>query len=62
MGHQDDEHAGDGGVDHAAGTPRFFQGAEDFDLELIASRTRDANIQELTYRPTLHVWLLLFNR
>lgn len=26
----------------------------DFDLELIESRTLDGNIQELTYRPTLH--------
>ena len=33
----------------------IFQGAADFDLELIESRTLDGNIQELTYRPTLHV-------
>ena len=26
-----------------------------FDLELIESRTLDGNIQELIYRPTLHV-------
>ncbi|MGH2719179.1 MAG: dihydrofolate reductase family protein, partial [Actinomycetota bacterium] len=26
----------------------------DFDLELIEARTLDNNIQELTYRPTLH--------
>jgi hypothetical protein len=27
----------------------------DFDLELIESRTLDGHIQELIYRPTLHV-------
>jgi dihydrofolate reductase len=32
----------------------IFRGAADFDLELIESRTLDGNIQELTYRPTLH--------
>ena len=32
----------------------IFHGAADFDLELIESRTLDRNIQELTYRPTLH--------
>ena len=32
-----------------------LQGAADFDLELIESRTLDGNIQELIYRPTLHV-------
>jgi dihydrofolate reductase len=32
----------------------IFGGAADFDLELIASRTLDSNIQELTYRPALH--------
>src|ERR1044071_7763738 len=32
-----------------------FQGAADFDLELLESRTLDGNIQELVYRPTLHV-------
>ncbi|MFJ2173568.1 dihydrofolate reductase family protein [Streptomyces sp. NPDC087851] len=32
----------------------IFQGAADFDLELLDSRTLDANIQELIYRPTLH--------
>jgi dihydrofolate reductase len=31
-----------------------FQGAADFDLELIESRTFDGHIQELIYRPTLH--------
>ncbi|MHC9292998.1 dihydrofolate reductase family protein [Mycobacterium sp. LTG2003] len=32
----------------------IFEGAPDFDLELIESRTLDGHIQELTYRPTLH--------
>jgi dihydrofolate reductase len=36
------------------GEDPIFQGAADFDLELIESRTLDGNIQELTYRPTLH--------
>jgi dihydrofolate reductase len=36
------------------GDDPIFQGAADFDLELIESRTLDADIQELTYRPTLH--------
>jgi dihydrofolate reductase len=33
----------------------IFQGAADFDLELIEHRTLDGHIQELIYRPTLHV-------
>jgi dihydrofolate reductase len=37
------------------GSDAIFQGAADFDLELIESRTLDGNIQELTYRPALHV-------
>ncbi len=37
------------------GLEPIFQGAADFDLELIESRTLDGNIQELTYRPSLHV-------
>jgi dihydrofolate reductase len=37
------------------GDEPIFQGAADFDLELIESRTLDGNIQELIYRPTLHV-------
>jgi dihydrofolate reductase len=37
------------------GVAPIFQGAADFDLELIESRTLDGNIQELIYRPTLHV-------
>jgi dihydrofolate reductase len=36
------------------GTDLIFQGAADFDLELIESRTLDGHIQELIYRPTLH--------
>ncbi|WP_433333657.1 dihydrofolate reductase family protein [Spirillospora sp. CA-294931] len=36
------------------GTDSIFQGAADFDLELIKSRTLDGHIQELVYRPTLH--------
>ncbi|MEU6843826.1 dihydrofolate reductase family protein [Streptomyces sp. NPDC046716] len=31
-----------------------FAGAEDFDLELLESRTLDGDILELSYRPTLH--------
>src|SRR6185503_5303432 len=37
------------------GDDPIFQGAADFDLELIESRTLDDNIQELIYQPTLHV-------
>jgi dihydrofolate reductase len=37
------------------GVDPIFQGAADFDLELIEGRTLDGNIQELIYRPTLHV-------
>ncbi|MEU0947849.1 dihydrofolate reductase family protein [Streptomyces canus] len=36
------------------GLDPVFRGAEDFDLELLESRTLDRNIQELVYRPTLH--------
>ena len=36
------------------GTEPIFQGAADFDLELIESRTLDGHTQELIYRPTLH--------
>src|SRR5881392_110641 len=32
----------------------IFQGAADFDLELVENRTLDGHIQELIYRPTLH--------
>ncbi|MCG5463505.1 dihydrofolate reductase family protein [Micromonospora sp. MED01] len=37
------------------GTEPIFQGAADFDLELIKSRTLDGRTQELVYRPTPHV-------
>ena len=37
------------------GVAPIFQGAADFDLELTESRMLDGHIQELIYRPTLHV-------
>ncbi|MET7740928.1 dihydrofolate reductase family protein [Streptomyces sp. NPDC005385] len=37
------------------GLEPIFQGASDFDLELIEHRTLDGHIQELIYRPTAHV-------
>src|SRR5579859_1934438 len=37
------------------GLDPIFKGAADFDLELIESRTLDGHIQELVYRPALHV-------
>jgi dihydrofolate reductase len=36
------------------GTDPIFQGAADFDLELVENRTLDGHIQQLVYRPTLH--------
>ena len=36
------------------GLEPIFQGAADFDLELVESHTLDGHIQELVYRPTLH--------
>ena len=36
------------------GLDPIFQGAADFDLELVENRTLDGDIQELVYRPTLH--------
>src|SRR5918997_1558418 len=36
------------------GVDPIFQGAADFDLELIEHRTLDGHTQELVYRPTLH--------
>ena len=36
------------------GISPIFQGAADFDLELVEHRTLDTHIQELIYRPTLH--------
>ena len=36
------------------GLDPIFQGAADFDLELLEQRTLDRDIQALVYRPTLH--------
>jgi dihydrofolate reductase len=36
------------------GKSPIFEGAADFDLELLESRTLDGRIQELVYKPTLH--------
>src|SRR5215218_3002896 len=36
------------------GADPIFQGAADFDLELLEHRTLDGHTQELVYRPTLH--------
>jgi dihydrofolate reductase len=36
------------------GAKPIFEGAADFDLELLETRTLDGHIQELIYRPTLH--------
>ena len=36
------------------GQAPIFQGAADFDLELVENRTLDGDIQELIYRPTRH--------
>ncbi|KFC61742.1 Dihydrofolate reductase [Devosia sp. LC5] len=36
------------------GTEPLFQGAQDFDLELLETRTLDGRIQEFIYRPSLH--------
>jgi dihydrofolate reductase len=37
-----------------SGEEPIFQGAADFDLELLEQRTLDGHTQELVYRPTLH--------
>jgi dihydrofolate reductase len=37
-----------------SGEAPIFEGAADFDLELIEHRTLDGRTQELIYRPTLH--------
>jgi dihydrofolate reductase len=37
------------------GVDPIFQGAADFDLELLEHRTLDGHTQELIYRPTRHV-------
>jgi dihydrofolate reductase len=36
------------------GVDPIFQGAADFDLELVENRTLDGHTEELIYRPTLH--------
>jgi dihydrofolate reductase len=36
------------------GADPIFEGAADFDLSLVETRTFDGHIQELIYRPTLH--------
>jgi dihydrofolate reductase len=41
-------------VSGQTGQEPVFEGASDFDLELIESRTFDGRIQELIYRPHLH--------
>ena len=41
-------------VSGQTGTRPIFEGAGDFDLELIESRTLDGHTQELIYQPTLH--------
>ena len=37
------------------GSDPIFRGADDFDLELLESRTLDGSIQELIYRPSPHL-------
>lgn len=44
------------------GDDPIFADAADFDLELIESRTLGGGIQELTYRPTLHVSISLSDK
>jgi dihydrofolate reductase len=41
-------------VSGQTGARPVFDGAADFDLELLESRTLDGHTQELIYRPTLH--------
>jgi len=41
-------------INGQTGLDPVFEGASDFDLELIEKRTLDDHIQELTYRPRLH--------
>ena len=43
------------GITGQTGLDPIFQGAADFDLELIERRALDGHTQELIYRPTLHV-------
>jgi hypothetical protein len=37
------------------GTDPVLGGAADFDLQLLERRSLDGGIQELVYRPTLHI-------
>jgi dihydrofolate reductase len=37
-----------------SGLDPVFQGADDFDLELLEQRTLDGSIEELIYAPSLH--------
>jgi hypothetical protein len=50
--------SGPGGQRIAAqtGDEPVFAGPEDFDLELLESRTLDGATRELIYRPTLRTW------
>ena len=41
-------------INGQTGEDPIFQGAADFDLELVESRTLDGHTLELIYRPTLH--------
>lgn len=41
-------------ISGSTGTSPILQGAGDFDLELLESRTLDGHTQELVYRPTPH--------
>jgi dihydrofolate reductase len=41
-------------ISGATGVDRVFDGADDFDLELLDARTFDGSTQVLTYRPTRH--------
>ena len=41
-------------ISGSTGTSPILGGADDFDLELLESRTLDGHIQELVYRPTPH--------
>jgi len=36
------------------GLDPIFQGAADFDLQLVENRTLDDHVQELIYRPSIH--------
>ena len=45
-------HLESSGAESLRGSP-IFEGAADFDLELMESRTLDGHTQELVYRPIL---------